>query len=95
MANSFSNLWQRRDRDAERHIIEHIRRNGYIGQESLGDMCITEGIGDRVPNVSQHRWHLRDTDRRRRLAEIEWEREWARRREEFFANVTQKHTPDF
>jgi hypothetical protein len=23
----------------ERAVVEHIRRNGYIGQETLGDVC--------------------------------------------------------
>lgn len=34
-----------RDRDDERSIIEHIRRNGYISQCSLGDMCPSELSG--------------------------------------------------
>jgi hypothetical protein len=52
----YSDLWVRRDTEGERHIIEHIRRNGYISQETLGELCQTPGIGDRVPCIDRHQW---------------------------------------
>jgi hypothetical protein len=40
--------WQTQRRKDERAVLEHIRRNGYITHESLGDVAASwYGVGDR------------------------------------------------
>jgi hypothetical protein len=55
--------WQTQRRKDERAVIEHIRRNGYITHESLGDVAASwYGVGDRPHNASAHCGSFRPND---------------------------------